>query len=162
MRKVIVNSTPLIALCHVNRLDVLKELYGEVTIPQAVYDEISVKENSVCKKTVDEALEWIHVQKIQNIMAKAMFKSQLHDGEVEVMILAKEQDADIVIIDDQNAKKYAKYLGLPVTGTLGILIRAKQEGYIAELKPILDVMVQNGIYIKTSLIEHCLELVGEE
>ncbi len=162
MRKVIVNSTPLIALCHVNRLDVLKELYGEVTIPQAVYDEISVKENSVCKKTVDEALEWIHVQKIQNIMAKAMFKSQLHDGEVEVMILAKEQDADIVIIDDQNAKKYAKYLGLPVTGTLGILIRAKQEGYIAELKPILDVMVQNGIYIKTGLIEHCLELVGEE
>ena len=162
MRKVIVNSTPLIALCHVNRLDVLKELYGEVTIPQAVYDEISVKENSVCKKTVDEALEWIHVQKIQNIMAKAMFKSQLHDGEVEVMILAKEQDADIVIIDDQNAKKYAKYLGLPVTGTLGILIRAKQEGYIAELEPILDVMVQNGIYIKTSLIEHCLELVGEK
>ena len=162
MRKVIVNSTPLIALCHVNRLDVLKELYGEVTIPQAVYDEISVKENSVCKKTVDEALEWIHVQKIQNIMAKAMFKSQLHDGEVEVMILAKEQDADIDIIDDQNAKKYAKYLGLPVTGTLGILIRAKQEGYIAELKPILDVMVQNGIYIKTGLIEHCLELVGEE
>ncbi len=76
MRKVIVNSTPLIALCHVNRLDVLKELYGEIIIPKAVYDEISVKEDSVCKKAVDEALEWIHVQKIQNTMAKEMFKSQ--------------------------------------------------------------------------------------
>ena len=95
-------------------------------------------------------------------MAKAMFKSQLHDGEVEVMILAKEQNADVVIIDDQNAKKYAKYLELPVTGTLGILIKAKQVGYIPELKPLLDVMVQNGIYIKNSLIEHCLELVGEK
>lgn len=59
-------------------------------------------------------------------MAKVMFKSQLQDGEVEAMILAKEKDADIVIIDDQNAKKYAKYLGLPVTGTLGILIKAKK------------------------------------
>ena len=162
MRKVIVNSTPLIALCHVNQLNILKELYGEVIIPSAVYDEISVKKDSVCKKIVDESLEWIHVQKIQNVMAKAMFKSQLHDGEVEVMILAKEQNADVVIIDDQNAKKYAKYLELPVTGTLGILIKAKQVGYIPELKPLLDVMVQNGIYIKNSLIEHCLELVGEK
>lgn len=162
MRKVIVNSTPLIALCHVNQLNILKELYGEVIIPRAVYDEISVKKDSVCKKIVDESLEWIHVQKIQNVMAKAMFKSQLHDGEVEVMILAKEQNADVVIIDDQNAKKYAKYLELPVTGTLGILIKAKQVGYISELKPLLDVMVQNGIYIKNSLIEHCLELVGEK
>lgn len=161
MRKVIVNSTPLIALCHVNQLTVLKKLYGEIIIPKAVYDEISVKEDSVCRKTVDESLDWIHVREIQNIMAKAMFKSQLHDGEVEVMILAKEQGADVVIIDDQNAKKYAKYLELPVTGTLGVLIKAKQEGYISELKPILEVMVQNGIYIKTSLIEYCLELVGE-
>ena len=82
MRKVIVNSTPLIALCHVNLLPVLKQLYGEITIPKAVYDEISVKEDSVCKKAVDKSLDWIHVQQIQNNMAKTMFKSQLHDGEV--------------------------------------------------------------------------------
>ena len=106
MRKVIVNSTPLIALCHVNQLTVLKQLYGEITIPKAVYDEISVKEDSVCKKNVDESLDWIHVQEIQNQMAKTMFKSQLHDGEVEVMI-------------------------------------------------------QNGIYIKPSLVELCLKQAGE-
>lgn len=121
MRKVIVNSTPLIELCHVNQLTVLKQLYGEITIP------------------------------------KAMFKSQLHDGEVEVMILAMEQKADVVVIDDQNAKKYAKYLELPVTGTLGVLMKAKQKGYLSELKPVLDVMVQNGIYIKPSLVELCLK-----
>lgn len=94
-------------------------------------------------------------------MAKTMFKSQLHDGEVEVMILAMEQKADVVVIDDQNAKKYAKYLELPVTKTLGILMRAKQKGYLSELKPVLDVMVQNGIYIKPSLVELCLKQVGE-
>ena len=161
MRKVIVNSTPLIALCHVNKLVVLKQLYGEIIIPKAVYDEISVKEDSICKKTVDESLDWIHVQEIQNQVAKTMFKSQLHDGEVEVMILAMEQQADVVIIDDQNAKKYAKYLKLPVTGTLGVLMKAKQNGYIFELKPILDSMIQNGIYIKENLVELCLKQVGE-
>lgn len=161
MRKVIVNSTPLIALCHVNQLNILRQLYGEITIPKAVYDEISVKEESVCKKSVDEALGWIHIQEIQNQMAKTMFKSQLHDGEVEVMILAMEQQASVVVIDDRNAKKYAKYLDLPVTGTLGVLMKAKQKGYLSELKPVLDVMIQNGIYIKPSLVELCLKQVGE-
>ena len=94
-------------------------------------DEISVKEDSVCKKNVDESLDWIHVQEIQNQMAKTMFKSQFHDGEVEVMILAMEQQASVVVIDDRNAKKYAKYLDLPVTGTLGVLMKAKQKGYLS-------------------------------
>ena len=57
MRKGIVDSTPLIALCHVNQLSVLKQLYSEITILKAVYDEISVKEDSVCKKNVDESLD---------------------------------------------------------------------------------------------------------
>ena len=70
---------------------------------------------------------------MQNQMAKAMYKTQLHEGEVEVMILSKEIGADVVIIDDANAKKHAKYLGLPVTGTLGVLIKAKQEGYVEAL-----------------------------
>lgn len=57
MRKVIVNSTPLIALSNVDKLEVLKMLYGEITIPKAVYEEISAKPDSTCKKKVDESLE---------------------------------------------------------------------------------------------------------
>lgn len=98
MRKVVVNTTPLIALCHVGQLDVLKKMYGEILIPHAVYRELSEKEESICKKQVDNSLDWIHVEKIENDMAKSMFKTQLHDGEVEVMILAKEKNADTVII----------------------------------------------------------------
>lgn len=162
MRKVIVNSTPLIALCHVNKLEILKELYGEITIPTAVYNEISVKKDSVCKRDIECSKDWIHIEKIQNEMAKAMYKTQLHEGEVEVIILAKELDADLVVIDDQNAKKHAKYLGLPVTGTLGILIKAKQRGFISELKPLLNVMVEKNIYISDLLIKLILKQVGEE
>lgn len=161
MRKVIVNSTPLIALCHVDSLDILKKLYDEITIPKAVYNEISAKKDSVCKIQVDSSFDWIHVENIQNEMAKEMFKIQLHEGEVEVMILAKETEADVVIIDDMNAKKHAKYLNLPVTGTLGVLMKAKKEGYIEKLKPILDGMVQNNIYLSPQLIDRCLQEVGE-
>ena len=78
------------------------------------------------------------------------------------MILAKELNADLVVIDDQNAKKHAKYLGLPVTGTLGVLIKAKQQGIIRELKPLLEIMVQKNIYMKDSLIKMCLKQVDEE
>ena len=161
MRKVVVNTTPLIALSHVGQLNILKKLYGEIIIPEAVYRELSVKEESVCKKTVDSSLDWIRVDTIENQMAKTMYRTQLHDGEVEVMILAKEIAADVVIIDDANAKKHAKYLDLPVTGTLGVLIKAKQKGYIDELKLVLQRMVENGIYISQSLIELCLKQVGE-
>lgn len=131
-------------------------------IPHAVYRELSEKQESVCKKQVDASLDWIHVEEIENQMAKSMFKTQLHDGEVEVMILAKERDADIVIIDDANAKKHAKYLKLPVTGTLGVLIKAKKQGYISELKPIIQEMVNKNIYISEKLVQLCLEMVNEE
>ena len=94
-------------------------------------------------------------------MAKVFYKTQLHEGEVEVMILSREIGADVVIIDDANAKKHAKYLQLPVTGTLGVLIKAKQKGYINELKPILNRMIEKGIYISDSLIELCLKQVAE-
>lgn len=63
MRKVIVNTTPLIALCHVGQLDILKKIYGEISIPQAVYRELSEKKDSVCKKQVDDSLNWIYVEK---------------------------------------------------------------------------------------------------
>ncbi len=59
MRKVVVNTTPLIALSHVGQLEVLKKLYGQIMIPVAVYKELSVKEKSVCKKAVDRSLDWI-------------------------------------------------------------------------------------------------------
>jgi predicted nucleic acid-binding protein len=86
----------------------------------------------------------------------------LHEGEVEVMILAQEINADVVVIDDANAKKYAKYLGLPVTGTLGVLIKAKRAGYLKEIKPLLQQLVENNIYISDKIIDLCLKQAGEK
>ena len=163
MRKVVVNSTPLIALCHVGHMDILKAMYECVYVPEAVYCEISAKPESICKNYIDNAIQqgWISVRHIHNKLAKSVFKTQLHDGEVEVMILAKEMDADLIILDDQNARKYAKHLGLTITGTLGVLIKAKQLGYIPVLNPILTQLLEHHIYISEELILNCLEQAGE-
>ena len=102
MRKVIVNATPLIALCHVKRLSLLQELYGEIVIPKAVYDEIAVKEDSVCKIEVERSWEWIKIQEVQKNIGKQLFKSQLHAGEVEVMLLAMEQNGTLFSLCKQT------------------------------------------------------------
>ncbi len=90
-----------------------------------------------------------------------MYKAKLHDGEVEVIILAQEQKADLVILDDNVAKKTAKYLGLSVAGTLGVLVKAKRQGIIKEIRPLLWEMKQNGFYVSNVVEQMVLEQAGE-
>lgn len=160
MRKVIVNSTPLIVLCGIGQLDILRELYHEILIPTAVYNEVTAKEDSACAQ-IKNAGKWIRVEKIRELSEKKMYKAKLHDGEVEVMILSQEQNADLVILDDNAAKKTAKYLGLTVTGTLGVLLKAKQKGIIREIRPLLSEMRRNGFYISNNVENMVLEQAGE-
>ena len=101
------NSTPLIVLCSIGRLEILQKMYAEITIPAAVYREVTEKEDSACKQ-LKKAGEWIHVHEIRDHSEKKMYKAKLHDGEVEVMILCQEQNADLAIIDDNAAKKTAR------------------------------------------------------
>ncbi len=160
MRKVVVNSTPLIILCGIGHLEILKELYGEITIPLAVYREVTRKEDSACMQ-INNCRSWIHVEEIEDYTEKKMYKAKLHDGEVEVMILSQKQNADVVIIDDNAAKKTAKYLGLPVTGTLGILLKAKREGIIGEVRPLISEMKHIGFYVSRDIEQMVLEQAGE-
>jgi predicted nucleic acid-binding protein len=156
MHKVIVNSTPIIALADIGRLELLRSLYGEIIIPGAVRDEVTVKDSRRL-----EGHDWIRVMEITNTAAREMFTSALHDGEVEVMLLAKETGADLVIIDDGLARRHAKYLGLKVTGTIGVLLRAKSTGIIKEVAPVLDSLIQNDFYISDEVYKEALRFAGE-
>ena len=153
MRRVIVNSTPLIALCNADLLNILKEIYGSIIIPKAVFDEVTAKKDSACLQ-IKQNLDWITVETITNIEDRKMYKAKLHAGEVDVMILAQaDPKADLVIIDDNAAKKTAKYLGLTVTGTLGVLIKAKQSGIISSVKNAITKIQSNGFYINENIIK---------
>ncbi len=161
MRRVIVNSTPLIVLCNVGKLHLLRSLYQEILIPHAVLDEITAKPDSACQQVHDN-LDWIHVERIQDTRQKRMYQAKLHDGEVEVMILAQQKPpADLVILDDSAAKRTAKFLGLTVTGTLGVLLKAKRAGLIPSVAPVLSDLQANGFYVTKNVRNMVLASAGE-
>lgn len=157
MRKVVANTTPLIALSDIGQLELLKDLYGEIFIPQAVMEEI---ESEPARSMVMNA-EWIKKVLIEGADKKNMFKARLHAGEVEAIILAEESKADLIIMDDYAAKKTAKYLGYNVTGTLGVLIKAKAEGYVEKIEPLIKLLIDDGLYIDQKTKELALEKAGE-
>ncbi|MCL2605391.1 MAG: DUF3368 domain-containing protein [Defluviitaleaceae bacterium] len=161
MFNVIINSTPIIALSSINNLRLLKELYGAVIIPTAVKDEIGAKNKSRTHNRLTMSSEWIHVQAIRNVAQKQTFKTQLHEGEVEVMILGQEISADLLVIDDYTAREYAKYLGFKVIGTLGVILLAKSKEYIKEVKPLIDGLIINGIYISNRLYFEIMKMADE-
>jgi uncharacterized protein len=157
MLKVISNSTPIIALLKIDRLDILESLYEKIIIPEAVNEELCFKDSDLLKSH-----EFIEIVKVKNIEAKKMYQTALHKGEVEVMMLAQEINADLCIIDDQLARKYAEYIGLKITGTIGIILKAKQKNIINEVKPFVEKMIKNGIYIDEKLKDLILDIANEK
>jgi len=157
MRKVVVNTTPLIALAEIGELKLLQELYTEIIIPNAVMDEI---ESEPARTLVTNA-EWIIKRRIVHSERKSLFRTRLHAGEVEVMILAEEESANLLIMDDNTAKKTAKYLGFNVTGTLGVLVKAKQEGLIGEVASLIDRLTDVGFFVDEKTKRIALSMAGE-
>ena len=160
MRKVIVNSTPLIILGNIDKLNILKELYGEIIIPRAVFEEVTSK-NDAANFKLTQNQDWIKILEVQDKGNRKMYQAKLHAGEVEVMMLANEISGDLLIIDDNAAKKTAKFLEYTVTGTLGVLLKAKSEKIIDKIKPLLDEMLNRGFYISPKILELTLKTAQE-
>ena len=157
MRKVVVNTTPIIALADIGQLDLLQKIYGEIVIPEAVDLEVL----SEPARSLLDSTKWIKVVKPKVISQKSTFSTRLHAGEIEVLTLAQECGADLLIIDDNAAKKTAKYLGFAVTGTMGVLLKAKHEGYIDRVKPLMERLIADGLYVSSEVQAYVLEAAEE-
>ena len=155
---VVANTTPIISLSSVNKLFILKELFGEVIISQAVYNELKAKQ----RYGYDEIeTDFIKVEAITGTIYRDFLLNQLDLGEAETIILAKEKNADIVIIDENIGYKIAKNVGLEVARTLSILLKAKEKGIVQELKPLLDEMIAKGRWYSKNVYENFLKRAGE-
>ncbi len=156
MHKIISNTTPILSLLKINKLDLLKELYKKVTVPNAVFQEI---ENGKEKQYYQDLslLPWIEIAEIKNPESRAYF-TDLDSGEAEVLILAKEQHADLVIMDEIMGRKFAKQLELNLTGTIGILLKAKEKGLINSVSELLAELTKKGTWLNPKLISSIRKL----
>lgn len=136
----VVNTTPIISLASINRLSLLEKLFAKIIIAEAVYDEIKAK-RSYGYQEIDNFIE---VQPISGHLYKDFLLKELDLGEAETIILAKEINADFVIIDENLGYKIANNVGLNVIRTLSLLLKAKEQGHITEIKPLLDEMIIKG------------------
>ncbi len=105
-------------------------------------------------------IPWIEIHRISNAGSKTYF-FDLDDGEAEVLILAKEQNADMVILDEIMGRRYAQQLNLPLTGTIGILLKSKEMGFISSLKDLLEELSEKGTWLNPKLVSKILKIAGE-
>ena len=159
---IVSNSSPLIALSAINSLDLLHALYDIVRIPEAVYQEVAVNGAGRRGATTIANTPWIvrHAVKDQQTVSQLQ-SAGLNQGESEVIALALELSASLLILDERHARTIARDRNLQVTGTLGVLIAAKDAGLFTEIKPLLDQLHTSGFYISPQIIAHALHLAGE-
>jgi uncharacterized protein len=156
--KVVANTTPIISLASIGRLDLLERLFGHVLIAEAVYRELKAKP-SYGYAQVD--CPFIEVRPIQGRLYKPLLLNQLDAGEAETILLAQEINADFVIIDENIGYRFATSAGLTVVRTLSLLLRAKDKGYIEQVAPLLDEMIAKGRWYSETVRRAVLERAGE-
>ena len=159
---VVSDTTPLIGLASIGRLELLRELFEEVYIPQAVFDETVTfgREESKAKQEGFKA-NWIHIVEVKDRLAVNVLLDEMDLGEVETIVLASEMNADWVLMDEKKGRRKLAQLNIPKIGTLGILLKAKQLGYINTLKTEIESLQKTGFGISQSIIEQVLEVAGE-
>ncbi len=155
---VVCNTSPLINLAGVGLLHLLPALYGTILVPNAVHIEYAAG-----MRVGDPSLEdlaWIKVVPVD--VGRTALPAALGAGETEVISLAIAENARAILLDEQLARRVAREHGLPVVGTLAVLVAAKQSGLIAAVRPILDTMMAQGRHISERLYGRILTSAGEE
>ncbi len=152
------NTTPIISFCSIGKLDILEKVFGEIIIPEAVYNEIKQKE-SYGYEDIDS--KFIKVEPVKSKNYLALLLNQLDIGEAETIILAKELNADNVLIDEKLGYRIAKNSGLNVVRTLFILLKAKDLQLIDKVKPLLDDMIHKERWYSKNVYQAFLKKAQE-
>jgi uncharacterized protein len=157
------NTSPISNLAAIERLDLLKEQFSNVRIPPAVAAELKNHPDKSASAAIDIALRhWIHIVTPEDTPLHRMLLRQVDAGEAEAIALAADLGAVIVIIDEQEGRMLARQVGLSITGTLGILLRAKRSGHIPLIKPEIQALRnRTRFFLSASLEAQVLSVAGE-
>jgi len=159
---VVANTTPLIGLASIQKFNLLQQLFGEIYIPQAVYDEAVAagREEGGAKREVSGAT-WIKIVQVQDRLAVEVLLDELDLGEAEVIVLARELNADWVLMDERKARRKLAQMGINRIGTLGILLKAKQARHLDTIRPEIDKLQKQSFRMSHDVMEVVLKEAGE-
>lgn len=158
----IADTSPLIFLAKLDRLDLLRQSADEVLVPPGVVEEIRRYQDEALDK-IEEALgSWLGVRPVAQTQILGILLADLDSGEAEAVALALELRADRLVIDDLDARRLARRLGLAQIGTLGLLLAARLRGELPSLKLEIERLRQEGFRVADSLALSVLRTAGEE
>ncbi len=158
---VVSNTGPIVALAEADRLWLLRILYGEVLIPPAVHREVLAKAGPEASR-IDEGLEeFLRITPISSPSDEVdRLTSGLGAGEQQAIGLALEVGG-LLLMDDRAGRKAAGRLGIATTGAVGVLLKAKQDGHLPMVGPILESIRHDGYWLSDAVIEAAMRLAGE-
>lgn len=156
------NSSPLIVLAAIGRLQLLPRLYDRVVVPPAVWHEIVVAGSGRAGAAELPHLPWLRRDSVSSDVEFPRSLASLDPGEAEAIRLVLTYPRSVpILLDDLSARRAAERLGLSVSGTVGVLLLAKHTGLIAEVGPPLQEARAAGLYLSDAAVERSLSLAGE-
>jgi len=164
--KLVSNTGPIIALAKVSKLALLKQIASEVLIPVTVHRELFAKlgeESEIIEQAIADFIQIVEVRnkaidpKVENVL------TNLDEGEKQTIALASTlTEQSILLLDDRAGRQAAQEVGLPKTGSIGILLRLKEKGLIEEVGVLLLEMREQGYWLSDKVIEVAKQLAMED
>lgn len=158
----VVDAGPLIFLAKLDRLDLLPNIGEQIYIPQAVMSEIHAKDDKACSILEQASATWLQVRDVKGRESVDLLLADMDLGEAEVIVLAREIQADWVLLDDLVARRFARRVGLSPVGTLGILLAACLRGEIPSIREEIERLQEHGFWISDALNDEILKAAGED
>jgi predicted nucleic acid-binding protein len=155
----VIDASPLIFLARSRHLELLRDFAETVWVAEAVASEISRRGHQDTTAQAIENTAWLITQPVADIPS-VILEWRLGAGESATLALAQAHHLE-AIIDDLAGRKCAASLGIPVRGTLGIVLAAKQHGLIPIARPVIEDMMRAGLYLSRRVLEQALKRVGE-
>lgn len=151
---VVSDTSPISALLTVGHARLLVELFGDVLIPPAVADELAATHAAVP--------DFLHIREPRDVAAVEALCVGIDRGEAQTIVVAREQHADLLLMDERAGRRVERQQGLAFTGVLGVLIRAKKQGLIGRVGPVIERLVSDaGLYVSAEVVADALRLADE-
>lgn len=158
---VVVDSTILIGLAKIGKVDLLQKVFLRVCIPEEVFKEVTERGKERPGSKVIKEAAWIEVKPVNDKTQVNLLTASLERGEAEVLALAKEIKADLILVDEEKARKSAVLAGFEVMGLLGLLIVAKNLGLVKEVRPLVQELRNSRFRVGDRVVSEVLKKAGE-